>query len=70
MNTTRLKTLGAARGSKTSTLQFFFYLTFFFGYCVEEGRIKRTGVRVVERGVCILKTGSNQASPLSNLTLS
>ena len=60
MNTTRLKTLGAA---------IFFYLTF-FGYCVEEGYIKITMMRVVEKCVCILKTGSNQGFPPSKLTLS
>ena len=44
---------------------FFFLLkTFFLGeYWVEDGQIK-IGVRMGERGVCVLRTGSNQPSPL------
>jgi len=43
-----------------------------FGYLVEEGGTnlkKKNGVRLGERGVRILRTGSNQSPPLSNLTM-
>jgi hypothetical protein len=44
-----------------SPTQYFFYLRIvFFCYCVEEGQIKNYWG---ERGVCTLKTVSNQLSP-------
>jgi len=47
---------------------YFFYLRIFFwggGWATEfgKGKIKITGVRVGETGVCIARTGSNQTSP-------
>jgi hypothetical protein len=32
-----------------------------FGYLVAEGQLKKIGVTVRERGICILRTGSNQS---------
>jgi len=41
------------------------FLTIFFSFLVVELKTanKKIGVRVGERGVCILMTGSNQSSP-------
>jgi hypothetical protein len=41
---------------------FFRLIIYFFGYCAEEEQINIIGVRVGERGICILTTGSNQSS--------
>jgi hypothetical protein len=36
--------------------------TFLSGYCIEEAKIKETGVRVAENGVPMLEAGPNQSS--------
>jgi len=55
---------GRARGVNAAT---FFYIFYFFAYEDEEGNWK-IGVRVEDKDVCIFRSGSNQSSPLSNLT--
>ena len=54
-------TLGV-KGSKCPS-SIFYTSEKFFGYGVEEGKIKKNGVRVEESDVYIFRIGSNQFSP-------
>ena len=50
-------------GGGQMTVQYFFYLIIFVLATVLERADKKIGVRVGERGGCILRTDSNQTSP-------
>jgi hypothetical protein len=55
---------GGAR--RVNALQYFFYLIIVFWLLSSRGASKKeNGVRVGDRGVCILRTGSKQSSPRS-----
>jgi len=55
---------GVQGGGKILLQKLFYQRTVLsFGYWDEEGQIKKNWLRMWYRGLCILKTGSNQCSP-------